>query len=59
MAFSLGRPHHHGRSQCEEEAIALSEARKRENMRHTKSNVKQVGLKFYPAGEDRRAWLKV
>ncbi len=38
--------------------MALSEARRRANARYTKENVKQVGVKFYPAETDIYEWVK-
>lgn len=38
--------------------MALSEARRRANAKYTKENVKQVGVKFYPAETDLYEWVK-
>lgn len=38
--------------------MPLSEARKRANAKYAKNNVKQVGLKFYPADEELYEWVK-
>lgn len=38
--------------------MPLSDARKRVNAKYAKANVKQVGIKFYPAETDLYEWTK-
>lgn len=38
--------------------MPLSDARKRVNAKYAKVNVKQVGIKFYPAETDLYEWTK-
>lgn len=38
--------------------MPLSDARKRVNAKYAKANVKQVGIKFYPAETDLHEWTK-
>ena len=38
--------------------MPLSEARRRANAKYAKNNVRQVGLKFYPAEADLYEWVK-
>lgn len=38
--------------------MPLSDARKRANAKYAKANVKQVGIKFYPAETDLYEWTK-
>ncbi len=38
--------------------MALSDARRRANAKYAKENVKQVGVKFYPAELDLYEWVK-
>lgn len=38
--------------------MPLSDARKRANAKYAKANVKQVGIKFYPAETDLYEWSK-
>ncbi len=38
--------------------MALSEARRRANAKYARENVKQVGVKFYPAETDLYEWVK-
>ena len=38
--------------------MPLSEARRRANAKYAKNNVRQVGLKFYPAEANLYEWVK-
>lgn len=38
--------------------MSVSDARRRANAKYAKNNVRQIGLKFYPAESDLYEWAK-